>query len=45
MPSYLRRFYTRELVDVKEEEKKEIDKMKQKSPISKKPGVIPKFKR
>ena len=50
MPTYLRKFYLKELLDVKQLEKNEIEKAQNKSKIQKsqsptKPSITPKFKR
>ena len=47
MPVYLRNFYYRELIDIKELEKAELDKANKKPSIPNMPGTpkIPKMKR
>ena len=42
MPTYLRRFYMKKLIDTKKEEKKQIEKSNKKAT---KPSIQPKFKR
>jgi hypothetical protein len=44
MPTYLRQFYYKELIDVKKKEQKEMDKNKQKTKF-RKPPTNPRFKR
>ena len=44
MPTYLRNFYYKQLVKIKEEETKEIKKSQRKSKVPK-PTINPRFKR
>ena len=45
MPIYLRKFYYNKLLDVKKEEKKQIDKATKKSNSISKPNIPTKFRR
>ena len=44
MPVYLRKFYTRQLLDTKKKEKEQAEKAQNKSSSTSHPGIAPKFK-
>ena len=44
MPSYLRLFYYRELVDARKEENKQAEKVNQKQETISRPNINPRFK-
>ena len=45
MPTYLRNFYTKKLVDTKKEEQKQVKEASKKSKSVNRPAVNPRFKR